>query len=106
MNCRAGDLALIIRGFPQHLGKLVTCVELVPVGTIVNTHSGPAFLRCDCPIWRIDRPLAYVMTNGVTAEAPFAADNALQPIRPERDEDLEMVQSNSDITCLNRPVWR
>lgn len=97
MRCQVGDLALVVRGFPQNIGKLVTCLELVPDGFCFNTSAGPVLLRCDCPIWRIDRPLSYTATNGAITEAPFAGDAALMPIRPQPDE-AESEQAAKEMT--------
>jgi hypothetical protein len=83
MNCKQGDLALVI-GSERNAGKMVTCIELLPPGSQqVEDALGP--------LWRVDRPMVYrIDLLGITAEKYLAPDQFLlpiKPLRPDLDED-------------------
>jgi hypothetical protein len=86
MNCRKGDLALVILGLPNNCGKVVTCLELLPPGSC-NVEAAAGAL------WRIDRPLEFEGEFGVI-EGSLAPDWALLPIgegRPSKSaEDRQL----------------
>jgi hypothetical protein len=74
MNCKPGDLAVIIRTSPawaKYLGRLVTCLELDPYH-----RQGPS--------WRLD-------IKHTTGAHIYACDSGLRPIRdnPGKDETLD-----------------
>ena len=77
MNCKKGDLALVVRSSAANNGKLVTCLELLPPGSC-NTSAE------DGPLWRIDRELVWESPLG---EFPgyVVPDWALMPISPKPD---------------------
>ena len=86
MKCAVGDMALVIGGMPENVGKMVTIVRLcagIIVGKecFIHNRSGP--------FWEIDRPLLYRLTNGSFRAVPYSCDEYLLPIRPERDESDE-----------------
>jgi hypothetical protein len=72
MNCKQGDLAVILWSGAGNEGKVVRCLEFVGQefwdGGLVGT-------------WRIDRPL--VGANFVCDS--FIADDQLRPIRPDSE---------------------
>ncbi len=52
MNCRPGDLAIVIRSSAANNGKAVTCLELVSAASLnISPEEGP--------LWRIDRELEW-----------------------------------------------
>lgn len=111
MNCKPGDMALVIGGPRENLGREVTCLELYSPGIIptVTPAGAPAFIESDEVFWLIDRNLTYQNWGGETVDVPYAADCYLLPIRPERDEDLEYTQRESDynagiIRIPNSPI--
>ena len=76
LNCKQGDLAIVIRSHAGNEGKIVTCVRLttdVPHG-MMWIEPGPR--------WEIDR---YVMSKNGTLLNSFA-DNCLRPL-PKLDEE-------------------
>jgi hypothetical protein len=94
MNCKQGDLAIVI-GNPLekmvlptettgvNLGKMVTCLELLPAGFDgVAPELGP--------LWRTDRPLIYsiVLCGSILdrLELCLAPDFTLSPINPNPEE--------------------
>jgi hypothetical protein len=92
MNCRQGDLAIVIGG--RASGMMVTCLELLAAGArvaVLGVHGKVVVGSAD-RLWRLDRriPFEYV-PDGSTVYADVANDDFLKPIRPgdtehERDE--------------------
>ena len=118
MNCRPGDLALIVRGPRWNIGKQMTCVRLLADGEMVVGDPdipGASFVHSlgDNPIWEVDRPVVWTISDGSVViarrELPYCCDNVLLPIRPERDEELEreeeIAKSNAEIRATNCPVY-
>jgi hypothetical protein len=89
LNCKQGDLALIVRGDHdniRNIGKLVTCLSLEdpPRGA----------LRGSGRIWKVDRPLTWRRNKSQQLhEQPYAFDEFLLPIRPEPDPIEEAIKS-------------
>lgn len=79
MNCKQGDLAIVVRSVAGNAGKIVRCEKFVPnlklVGRDGRTGSGPG--------WAIDPPLP-----GWSGRLTYRAfDSALRPIRDSDGED-------------------
>lgn len=75
LNCKPGDLAMIVRtssGFSSALGHVAVCVAPAPQGSPVTGLFG----------WIIDPP---AMVNGVSHNA--CADWCLRPIRDNDGTD-------------------
>ncbi|CAB5219093.1 hypothetical protein UFOVP229_27 [uncultured Caudovirales phage] len=86
LNCRPGDLAVVVRSVAGNEGKVVTCLRLHPPGTD-NTSVE------DGPVWEIDRPLVGVLRSRSTGEvfgrvsSPYMPDKLLRPLRGDVAED-------------------
>lgn len=81
MNCKQGDVAIIVRS-PKggNVGKSVTCLELLPAGSErVRLSWGP--------LWRVDRQLTYINEIGFEHKKSVCPDMCLMPIRPAEDEE-------------------
>ncbi len=92
VNCKQGDLALIIRGVDA--GKEVTCLE---VATPILPDGRQPYVDVVC--WRIDREVKWRATrNKPVFFMRYCPDNALMPINgtddhtKEHTRDLESVQ--------------
>lgn len=73
LNCKQGDLAVIVRSVAGNEGKIVMCMRLV-LGE-KHLFKGPR--------WQIDRPLPHsTLGAGWTV-----ADCALRPLRDGEGED-------------------
>lgn len=83
MNCKQGDLAVIVRSLAGNEGKVVQCLR--PVLNELHAFPGPR--------WLIDRAIPH-STQGATLTV---ADCALRPLRDSDGED-EMLQ------LVGRPV--
>lgn len=77
MNCKPGDLAVIVKSFAGNEGKIVRCLRLATESEIKEADFRPM------PIWVIDRPLR--TTWGF--HRALAADEFLRPIRPSEGDD-------------------
>lgn len=77
MNCKPGDLAVVVRSYAGQEGKIVTCIEYVGRVVFDNGASHP-----DC--WKVDPPL-YVAKD--RRKAHIVADSCLRPIRGNDGED-------------------
>ena len=90
LNCKQGDLALVIRGSRVNNGRLVTCLELLPLGSC-NTSLSVG------PLWRVDRELEW--ENELGKFLGYAVpDSALMPIRPQPgsvDSQQESARGNN-----------
>ena len=75
MNCKQGDLAVIVRSRAGNEGKIVRCVRFLgPVNYTIRKYVDS---------WEIDPP---VMSFLGTLENAFP-DDQLRPIRPSEGQD-------------------
>lgn len=81
LNCNVGDMALVVRGPEQWLGKIVTCqhyhgdMSILPVQH--NQH-----------MWKIDVELPYNYAHiGRTVMLQFCPDEYLKPLKWSDDTD-------------------
>ena len=84
MNCKQGDLAIVVRSVAGNEGKIVRCLKLEPAGFDYNDID-------DGAIWVIDRSLNWIdERTGRTGQSPSCPDINLRPIRdnPGPDETL------------------
>ena len=92
MNCRKGDLALVISG--PSTGTLITCLELLPAGWNRDDLPRGVTQQIDeaaGPLWRTDRSIDWGapeqnLRHGISTAMHVVPDRALMPIRPEPDE--------------------
>lgn len=110
MNCRQGDLALVIRGVDA--GKTVTCLELIAPGSTIPGHEDmPAtsenrFARDEGYIWQVDRLLTWHAEQQPTDGLPYCPDNMLRPITPhgvvKQLFELEAIVENKEVQRAKR----
>ena len=77
MNCKPGDLAVVVRSYAGQEGKIVTCVRYIGPVEFDNGAAHP-----DC--WRVDPPLYRAKDR---CKADIVADSCLRPIRDTDGED-------------------
>lgn len=99
MNCKLGDMAIIIKSQAGNEGKVVTCLEYIrgPVIYESETHKGKLVSLMPGDWWRIDRNLNMFieLENGMSTVyqdfAPFVFDAWIRPIgnrdNPEEVKD-------------------
>lgn len=81
MNCKPGDMALVVKSEHGNIGKVVTCIRLA------TPDESFLFASSLHPYWLTDRGLVHVRSfSGERAILPFAPDAYLMPINPLNDE--------------------
>lgn len=78
MNCKPGDLALIVRSSSGNVGKIVVCIKMVGMYRWLQP-DGNSFIS---PCWLIDRNLRG--WDGTTDA--FVPDVCLRPLRDPGDD--------------------
>lgn len=97
MNCKQGDLALIICG--QSQGQAVTCLEALPEGfrrDDLPRGINQRISEDEGPLWRLDRPIEW----GDLLYLAIAPDAVLMPIgrgSPQAMRDSQ--QWHSETVC-------
>ena len=79
LNCKQGDLAVIVRSYAGNEGAVVTCRRLIPAWA---RHGVDGKLRIG-PGWETDRN--FVKANGLVDN--IVADDQLRPLRNSDGED-------------------
>jgi hypothetical protein len=83
MNCKKGDLAVVIKCkfAPENVGKVVQCLRL-------SDKLAPS------PVWEVDRPLMWLYPWGAKTPLHCAPDHALLPISPPANWTEEDTQDH------------
>lgn len=82
MNCKPGDLAVIVRSYAGNEGKIVRCIRLVDY----VCWGRPDGSEVVAPTWKIDREL-----RGCRGDvSDQIEDSLLSPIRPGDITDEEV----------------
>lgn len=82
LNCKVGDLAVIVKSTLGQAGKIVRCLEMISPNTDVG---GGSFFKE--PAWRIDRCIDLVSTKYGVSSLPFCMDSILRPLRDSDEPD-------------------
>ena len=87
MNCKQGDLAIVVRSRVGLEGTIVRCVKLWPIrtmdpGGIRITNPAPG------PRWRIDPPVKVPVNSGEFRQLHSLADACLKPLRGDGPIDV------------------
>ena len=84
MNCKKGDLAVIVRQAPLDPRSLGAIVEVVETGPTIKFHvlGGGVF-----PSWFVRSKEPFVMHNGRKSTYFFVPDALLRPIRDNDGQD-------------------
>lgn len=78
MNCKPGDLAVIVESMAGNEGRIVTCLRLATEAEVDAANLAPH----RAPYWHIDTEIPTVW-----ASVRLAADMQLRPIRDQDGED-------------------
>lgn len=83
MNCKQGDLAVVVRSYAGNEGRVVTCVKLYPAGAFqIPERFGP--------IWDIGEavPRIDLITGKLfPSKLKGMPDSFLRPLRGDLSED-------------------
>jgi hypothetical protein len=79
VNCKKGDIAVVVKSEAGNLGKIVTCGELIvnPPGCIQGAY------------WSTDVPLDFVDLKGIeqASRRYLSLDRNMKPLRDQDGED-------------------
>lgn len=83
MNCKQGDLAIVVRSGAGNEAKIVRCLRLA-----TNSELDEAeFTRTGGPVWVTDSFLFYALKDGTRdGGGPLCRDRCLRPIRDTGDD--------------------
>lgn len=102
LNCKKGDLAIIVSSTCGNEGKIVQCLELLITGTIPDTN-GELHLhrRGVAPVWRIDKPINFANALDVV-QVMYCSDAKLRPLRGDLsgDDDETTTEKTNEHTTL------
>lgn len=82
MNCKPGDLAIVVRSYAGNEGKIVRCVRLLSEAQL---WEGPGIDSLISPDWEVDLPLRNC-GGGMQSSIP---DCLLRPIRDPGDDAVD-----------------
>lgn len=85
MNCKKGDLAIIVKSWAGNEGKIVRCLHLDAVRSRYENVAPGGFCYPPEPIWIIDRQI-YGWDGSMS---DYIADSQLRPIRDPGDDAVD-----------------
>jgi len=90
MNCKPGDLAVLVRSCAGNEGAIVECRRFL--GYVGNGWVGEDY-------WEIDRSLpGKFLNSGMPSEpAPLARDSAMRPIRDNPGNEQFVVEARNKL---------
>ena len=98
MNCKKGDMALIVRSRAGNHGRVVTCLEYL--GEIRHYRYGSeSIFLCKGHWWRVDRKVNLIQGGVITENcAPLMIDENMIPIgrvddQVEVEEDVPIEET-------------
>lgn len=88
MRCKPGDLAVIIKGHPDNLGKVVEVIEHCVAAPLQTLPDGKTWKTADWVILSKTSPITCGATDGTESLCMWAItwDERLLPIRPLDDQ--------------------
>lgn len=99
LNCKQGDLAIIVKSLAGNEGKIVRCLEyLGEIDHMRDTDGALWKLRGGArPVWRIDRTINF--TNGRrTSQVTACSDANLRPLRGDIED--ETINTNEELNTV------
>ena len=92
LNCKVGDLAIVVRSRAGNEGKIVRCLALHPAGTDGRSIEYG-------PMWRIDgKKIRGLSASGKLLDMrEYCADSSLRPIRPL--DEPETITTDDEVTA-------
>ena len=99
MNCKPGDLALIIGPAGRScVGKVVRCVELLPVDTRFIIPSGQVRYTSK-PGWLTDTVVVENPVDGLDLHNRGVSDRFLMPLRPPAADETDTAERGVTEGC-------
>lgn len=88
LNCKQGDIAIIVKSTVGNEGKIVRCLEFAGVlDALPDVHGKVRYYRGDPrPVWKIDRAINF--GNGFyVVQIEYCSDEYLRPLRGDLEDD-------------------
>ena len=94
MNCKLGDVAIVVNSIRGNLGKVVMCLEYVGLVRWLNNDGSSV----ECPTWKTDTDF----NNPLPIFTYLIADDQLRPLRDTdgTDETLEWAGVPAPVVIL------
>lgn len=90
LNCKQGDLAIVVKSMHGNEGKIVRCLELL-VTDRVRAEDGElyGYIGGRRAIWRIDRTVNFgsVLCSSDLVQVRYISDANLRPLRGDLTDD-------------------
>lgn len=98
MNCKPGDIALVVRG--PDSGKVVTVLAAFEPGDPIETSIGSGRLLNphNLPLWHVDRDMT-IAFRIVPITAKVCADANLLPLRPPASDESDTQDQDLPAEC-------
>ena len=96
LNCKQGDLAIIVSSTCGNEGKIVRCLALLYTAYIPDTQ-GKVWRHADGPrwVWRIDRSINFGNALDIV-QIMYCSDHNMRPLRGDITDE-EIVQELSTV---------
>lgn len=91
LNCRPGNLAFIIKGRPEAIGRVVQVIERAPECEFRMPCGGMTESKPNCWLVKFDSPLSTYTLMGLPTKVTYGAarDEHLHPIRDPGDDAVD-----------------
>lgn len=102
LNCKQGDLAIIVSSACGNEGKIVRCLELLHTDRVTDTN-GETWRFAGGPrwVWRIDRSINFGNKFDVV-QTMHCSDHKMRPLRGDiTDEEIETADENKRTQMSN-----
>lgn len=87
LNCKQGDLAIIVKSTCGNEGKIVRCLELLMTDKVPDTSGYVWRYRSGLqPVWRIDRTINFGNDFDIV-QVEYCSDKVLRPLRGDLTQD-------------------
>ena len=89
MNCKPGDLALVIGG-PRSAGRVVKVLRAYKDGEVITSKCGRQSMLIGVshgPAWHLEGYVFVKLEGSPICEAPISYDKYLRPLRDNDGED-------------------
>lgn len=98
LNCKQGDLAIIVKSAHGNEGKIVQCLELLVTDRIIDANGKTLFYVGGVrAIWRVDRPITFANAFD-SVQVPYCSDDKLRPLRGDlTDDEIETTKELENV---------
>lgn len=92
MNCKQGDLAIVVRSRAGNEGKVLTCVRYTGVGILVGDDNHFKQSSWGKDVWEVDTTMKVVTSEGIPdGTCNYVKDSQLRPLRGTLTDNEEEI---------------